>query len=108
MYKTTLIFGPETKANCAKNRIEARKAINIFPLTDALFTVKSKFMDRNCKNCEHFRRRSVMSAEHIWGHCMKPGRYSIDAEGRKRRGVLLAKSQILQDQIASADKEATN
>lgn len=64
-----------------------KKSINICPLTDALLIMKGKSMDRNCKNCEHFTRRSVMSAEHVWGHCMKPGRYGIDAEGRKRRGV---------------------
>jgi hypothetical protein len=44
-------------------------------------------MEIFCKNCEYFARRSVMPSEHVWGHCTKPGRYSIDATGRRRLGV---------------------
>gem|GEM_PF-3822651 len=28
-----------------------------------------------------------MPAEHVWGDCMKPGKYSYDAHGRKRCGA---------------------
>lgn len=44
-------------------------------------------MDKECKNCKSFRKGSVMPAEHVWGDCMKPGRCSYDARGKKRPGA---------------------
>ena len=44
-------------------------------------------MDRTCRNCKYFRKGSVMPAKYVWGDCMKPGKYSYDTRGKKRRGA---------------------
>jgi len=44
-------------------------------------------MDRTCKNCKHFRKGSAVPAKYVWGDCMKPGKYSYDVRGMKRRGA---------------------
>lgn len=44
-------------------------------------------MERICKNCKHFRKGSTMPAKYIWGDCMKPGKYSYNTTGQKKRGA---------------------
>ena len=44
-------------------------------------------MDKTCKNCEHFRKGSIIPVKYVWGDCMKPGKYSFDPSGKKRRGA---------------------
>jgi hypothetical protein len=44
-------------------------------------------MDRKCKNCEYFRKGSVEPATHVWGDCVKPGKYSWSAYNTKIPGI---------------------
>ncbi|MHC4750470.1 MAG: hypothetical protein ACYTFW_11405 [Planctomycetota bacterium] len=66
-------------------------------------------IERKCKNCEHFRKGSVGYTQHVWGDCVKPGRYSYDAQGTKAPGVFTWAAKSCDDfepRKTSADQTA--
>ena len=46
-------------------------------------------MEKKYKNCEHFRMIIGEDATHVWGDCMKPGKYTWDTQGTKTPGVFM-------------------
>ena len=46
-------------------------------------------MEKKCNNCEYFRRGTPGCATHVWGDCMKQGKYTRDTQDTKTLGVFM-------------------